>query len=195
MGSLTRGGSTERVALTDWFEYEWADWVGEAPRRFPLLPITLRSNQRTLATYGLVDSGSERSYIPRAAAQKLRSLPARYDGNARPAGGSFAVGDATLTLEVALGSGSMRVAGCQFKVPEDPKFVPHVVLGREPLFLLAEVRFQDWRRRFGIARRPKPAFVMPPMWLAPTRETEPLPEGRRRASGVRPDVHSPRKMP
>lgn len=179
----------------DWFEYEWTGFQDDEPKRFPLLPLTLRSKKRTFSALALLDTGAEKSYLPRALAEKLRCLPSNYTGRARPMGEDFAVGSTWLTIEVALPSGLMSVGACEFHVPEQEGFVHQVVLGREPFFLLAEVRFQEWRKRFGIVRRPRPIYQVSPIFIrAETRRILAVRKGAAQDAGHLPR-HSPRSIP
>lgn len=119
----------------------------------PLVPIVLQAGRRRLAGAGLVDSGSESSFIGRETADLLGLAPRAPIVQVRTMGGLVDSRPATLSLELRLPHGPFTFPEARFLIPESGDEPRVVILGRELLFSQCEIRFVEWRNLIGIVRR------------------------------------------
>lgn len=119
----------------------------------PFLPILLEKGEARLGTVGLVDSGSDSSFLPRDIATRLGLRPVPLAPGAAALTSVLRVGVVRVGLRVPSSHGALVIGSAPFLVPARGKRPSIVVLGRSPLFEEMEIRFQDWRSRFGIAPR------------------------------------------
>ena len=125
-----------------------------------MLPFILETPRRRLFASGLLDTGSDRFFLPPELARRLGVMPRRADGEVKVMGSTIPTGRATVAVEVHGRDGSTRIDEAEFLVPVPAVDVGLVVLGRNPLFERFEVRIQDSRRRFALVRNDK--------WIART---------------------------
>jgi hypothetical protein len=64
-------------------------------------------------------------------------------------------GDVMARLDLRLSQDVFRIPLSAYLIPKPEEDLPFAVLGLEPLFAMAEVRFRAWESRVGIRRRPR----------------------------------------
>jgi hypothetical protein len=100
------------------------------------------------------------SFIPRFIAEDLGCLPHRYDHQVQQGVSSFVAGDVMARAELLLSKNLLVLPLSVFMVPAPGVDLPFVILGNDPLFEAAEVRFRSWEGRIGFRERPRP-------WMLP----------------------------
>jgi hypothetical protein len=118
-----------------------------------MLPFILETPRRRLFASGLLDTGSDRSFLPPELARRLAVQPRRADLEVKVMGSVIPAGRAAVDVEIPGRAGPTRIESVEFLVPVPPVDVRFVVLGRNPVFERFEVRIQDWRGRFALVRR------------------------------------------
>jgi len=108
---------------------------------------------RRLRAFALVDSGSDVSFLPRFLAKDLRCLPDTYDLPYEAGGRTLMAGDVMARVDLHLSEGVVRIPLAAFLIPGPEHDFPFLVLGQEPLFHMAEVRFRAWEGRLGLMER------------------------------------------
>ncbi len=124
----------------------------QASPPLPLVPLVLQAGRRRMQSYGLVDSGSSASYLSPQLAESLGLAPRPRKQSSTTMAGNMRVGTVHADLTVRTPGGELRFPRVEFLVPRRRQKVPMVVLGNEPFFNEVEVRFQNWRGRFGIVK-------------------------------------------
>lgn len=154
--------------IVDWFDYAQItlEDAEDAPR--PALPCVVESHRRRLRTRGLLDSGSDRSMLTPELARRLGVMPRRADTEIKVFGRVIPAGRVQVGIEFPVRRGSTRIAPVEFVVPVPAVEVPFMILGRNPLFEYFEVRFQDWRARYGLIGRDRAPVRTEPI-LPPAR--------------------------
>ena len=115
--------------------------------RLPLLHIRLSSDEDSLTTIGLVDSGSTTTFVPLELAEIL-SLPIEKEDSAVGAGGRFQ--NTIRKVNISILKGHEEVAkflGWPAYVPTEPDRVPYVVLGRDSIFRKFDITFRENKQR------------------------------------------------
>ncbi len=156
--------------LVEWIPYESLDSPAGPLPPAPLLQVVLLAGGSTLTAPGLVDSGSETSCLPPHIAKRLEL---QIEGEARPVevlGAIVHVRSAFCDVKVPTAFGLLAFRNVEFAVPVEDRGTDVVVLGQRPLFQELEIRFQGWRRRFGLqARGPSAASASEPPVRGPPR--------------------------
>jgi hypothetical protein len=133
-----------------WFEYQTVRVAGARVAARPFIPVVLEVGALRLAVPGLLDSGSDSSYMPRGLARRLGlSLAPLAPGLVLPRR-DIRVGLVHAGVRLQTIHGSTSFEATSFLVPLRAKRPSVVVLGRAPFFERLEVRFQDWRERVGV---------------------------------------------
>jgi len=133
----------------------------------PVLKALVEMGSRRRKTLALLDSGSGVSLLPRHLAQAMGAMPGSFDFRIRTPRGSFLAGDVLLRCRLLLDSHILQLPLSVFLVPEPSVELPFVVLGHEPLFEFAEVRFRSWEGRVGLGPR------LSQRWGAPAHSSPP----------------------
>ncbi len=136
-----------------WFEYQDVLVVGARPALRPFIPIVLEAAERRVTVRGLLDSGSDSSYMPRGLAGRLGLKPAPQAGNALIASRGIRVGLVHAGVRLNTIHGPLPFQAAPFLVPLRARWPSVVVLGRSPFFEGLELRFHDWRDRVGLTPR------------------------------------------
>ena len=114
--------------------------------RLPLLHVRLknRKNGLSLRTTGLVDSGATITFIPTDLAEALE-LESIGEEKSVGAGGEFNTWiSEDLIIEILKGSNvAVSLYGDGIQVPFDPDAIPYVILGRDLLFNIYDITFQE----------------------------------------------------
>ena len=114
--------------------------------RLPLLHVRLknRKNGLSLRTTGLVDSGATITFIPTDLADALE-LESVGEEKSVGAGGEFNTWiSEDLTIEILKGSNvAVSLYGDGIQVPFDPDAITYVILGRDLLFSIYDITFQE----------------------------------------------------
>ena len=124
----------------------------DASPPMPLLRVMLQAGPRRIQAFGLVDSGSSASYLAPQFAESLGLPPTPRRRSSTTMAGPMRVGTVHADLSVRTPGGELSFPRVEFLVPRRRQKTPLVVLGHEPLFSEVEIRFQNWRHRFGIVR-------------------------------------------
>jgi hypothetical protein len=125
----------------------------DASPPLPLLRLMLQAGARRVQAFGLVDSGSSASYLSPQLAETLGIVPRARRHPSTTMAGPMRVGTVHADLSVRTSGGELLFPRVEFLVPRRRQKTPLVVLGHEPFFNEVEIRFQNWRGRFGIIRR------------------------------------------
>ena len=136
-----------------WFEYQIVRVVGARPAPRPFIPIVLEVGERRLAVPGLLDSGSDSSYMPRSLARRLDLHPLPQPRDALFGSRDIRVGLVHAGVRLNTINGPVAFPAAPFLVPLRAKRPSVVVLGRSPFFEGLELRFHDWRDRVGVTPR------------------------------------------
>jgi hypothetical protein len=153
------GGPTQKVALVHWADYEpFARGPEEPVPPLPICRILVERGFRRRSAAALIDSGSVVSILPRHLAAALGCLPTEFETEVMTPTGSFMAADVPLKARLFLSAEVIQISFCVFVVPAPGHEFPFVVMGQEPLFHMAEVRFRSWESRFGLSRTP-PAWM------------------------------------
>ena len=114
--------------------------------RLPLLHVRLknRKNGLSLRTTGLVDSGATITFIPTDLADAL-DLERIGEEKSIGAGGEFDTWIIEgLIIEILKGSKvAVSLKGDDIQVPHNPDAIPYVILGRDLLFSIYDITFQE----------------------------------------------------
>jgi len=145
-------------ARPHWFEYQTVRVAGARVAPRPFIPVVLEVGPLRLGVPGLLDSGSDSSYMPRSLAHRLGLAPVPLPPGAVLPTKDIRVGLVHAGVRVQTIHGSAGFDAAPFLVPLRAKRPSVVVLGRTPFFEQLEVRFQDWRERVGVLPR---RFVRP----------------------------------
>lgn len=146
------------AARPHWFEYQPVRVVGARIAARPFIPVLLEVGSLRLEVPGLLDSGSDSSYMPRSLARRLGLSPVPLPRGAVLPTKDIRVGLVHAGVRVHTINGSVAFPAAPFLVPLRAKRPSVVVLGRAPFFEQLEVRFQDWRERVGLL----PMRLVPP---------------------------------
>jgi hypothetical protein len=163
------GGTTQRVALIHWAEFAPFASPAGTSLAAPLLRVLLEAGSRRRRSLALLDSGSDYSLVPPALARAMGCIPPTYDIEVRSARGAFMAGDVMIRSTLLLDAEIVRLPVAPFLVPEPKVELPFIVLGRDPLFESAEVRFRTWESRVGIAP------VRSTRWIGPSPPPRAIP--------------------
>ena len=136
-----------------WIELSQLNAGDDPSPPLPLVPVVLQVGRRRLQSYGLVDSGSSASYLSPQLASALGLVPRARRPSSTTIAGPMRVGIVHADLAVRTSGGELLFPRVEFLVPRRRQKTPLVVLGHEPFFNEVEIRFQNWRGRFGIVRR------------------------------------------
>ena len=136
-----------------WFEYQTVRVVAARAAPRPFIPVVLEVGARRLGVPGLLDSGSDSSYMPRSLAHRLGLSPVPLPPGAVLPTKDIRVGLVHAGVRIHTINGPVGVDAAPFLVPLRAKRPSVVVLGRAPFFEQLEVRFQDWRERVGVLPR------------------------------------------
>jgi hypothetical protein len=136
-----------------WFEYQPVRVASARPADRPFIPVVLEAGMRRLSVPGLLDSGSDSSYMPRGLARRLGLSPSPLPRGAVLPTRDIRVGLVHAGVRVQTVHGATAFDGAPFLVPLHAARPSVVVLGRSPFFEGLEVRFQDWRQRVGVLPR------------------------------------------
>lgn len=113
-----------------------------------MLHVRLSTTNESLTTIGLVDSGSNVTFVPLELADIL-SLTVEREDSAVGAGGTF--NNTIRKVDIALLKGKTpfaRFSGFPVYVPVDQGRVPYVVLGRDAVFRKFDITFRENEERF-----------------------------------------------
>ena len=114
--------------------------------RLPLLHVRLKNkkNGLSLRTTGLVDSGATTTFIPTDLAEAL-DLESIGEEKSIGAGGEFNTWiTEDLVIEILKGSkAAVSLYGEGVQVPDNPDAIPYVILGRDLLFKIYDITFQE----------------------------------------------------
>jgi hypothetical protein len=166
------------MKLFHWAEFEPFAFPGELPGAMPVVKALVKLGNGRRKALALFDSGSGVSLLPRHLASVLKCMPDSFDLRIRTPKGSFLAGDVLLRCSLLTDSQILQLPLSPFLVPEPGVELPFVVLGHEPLFEFAEVRFRSWEGRVGLSPR------LPRRWGTPLNGiVKPKRSGRSTASG------------
>lgn len=118
--------------------------------------MLLEAGGRRVKALALVDSGADVSFLPHVLASDLKCVPETYDLTYKSGDSSFPAGEVLTQAHLLLSKHILTIPPSHFLVPAPDQDFPFVVLGRDPLFQHAEVRFRDWESRLGFSPRPPP---------------------------------------
>jgi hypothetical protein len=142
-----------RPTAPTWIDLGHLSAGDEVSPPLPLVPVVVQAGPLRLQSYGLVDSGSSASYLSPQLAEGLGLSPRPRPKSSSTMAGPMRVGTVHADLAVRTPGGELSFPRVEFLVPRRRQQVPLVVLGHEPFFNEVEIRFQNWRSRFGITRR------------------------------------------
>ena len=140
-------------ARPHWFEYQNVRVVGARSALRPFIPIVLEVGKSRLTVRGLLDSGSDTSYMPRGLAARLGLEPAPQPRDALVASRAVRVGLVHAGVRLNTIHGPLPFHAAPFLVPLRARWPTVVILGRSPFFEGLELRFHDWRDRVGVTPR------------------------------------------
>lgn len=133
-------------------------------QHFPLIHVYLKASLAELNTVGLVDSGATSTFIPYEIAETIGLLPegnnsntsSLVKGRATGAAGVFTTYQVTLPVLNVMKSPSQTIETFRdIKVQvaaESRDNLPHVILGRDPLFRHFDITFHEKRQKFTFSR-------------------------------------------
>ena len=150
------------MKLVHWAALEPFSFPGEAPGTLPVVKALVEVRPRRRRALALLDSGSGVSLLPRHLASALRCMPDSFDLRIRAPKGSFLAGDVLVRCSLLMDSHIVQLPLSPFLVPEPGVELPFAVLGHEPLFEFAEVRFRSWEGRVGLSPRLPQRWGTPP---------------------------------
>jgi hypothetical protein len=105
-------------------------------------------SSESLTTIGLVDSGSNVTFVPLELADIL-SLPIEREDSAVGAGGTFNNTIRKVNIRLLKGNTSFAsFPNFPVYVPMDQGRVPYVVLGRDSIFSKFDITFRENKQRF-----------------------------------------------
>jgi hypothetical protein len=140
----------------------------------PICRVLVERGSHRRSAAALVDSGSVVSILPRHLAAALKCLPDEFETTVISPTGAFSAAEVPLKARLFLSADVIEIPLCVFYVPAPGHEFPFGVLGQDPLFEMAEIRFRSWESRLGLARRPPP-------WMSPHAAAFSVPDrGRRR---------------
>jgi len=114
----------------------------------PMVHIRLSISSESLTTIGLVDSGSNVTFVPLELADIL-SLPIEREDSAVGAGGTFNNTIRKVNIRLLKGNTSFAsFPNFPVYVPMDQGRVPYVVLGRDSIFSKFDITFRENKQRF-----------------------------------------------
>jgi hypothetical protein len=156
---LSHAELTDKRIICDYLLYRFHkedsyQWV-----KLPLVEVKVRSPQAEYGSIALVDSGSDRTFLPREEADLLGLKP-QMDGNeplkadAVGAGGEFPCDIMTLP-ELQLmkhGRPFCSFRGQSVWVPRNDTAIPYAIVGRDTAFRRFQITFDENRRRVIFAR-------------------------------------------
>ena len=128
--------------------------------KLPLVEIRMKSPSAEHGSVGLVDSGSDRTFVPRQEAELLGLKPqtiaagVNRSAEALGAGGSFACDIMTLP-EMRLmwhGNSFQDFHGLAVWVPRKNGDIPYTIIGRDIVFKRFEISFNENRRKLTFKR-------------------------------------------
>lgn len=149
-----------KVIVCDYLYYrlhikDSVKWV-----KLPLVEIRMKSPSAEYGSVGLVDSGSDRTFVPREEAELLGLKPQTLaDGTKRTtealgAGGSFACEIMSLP-EMRLmrhGAQFQDFHGLPVWVPKKNEDIPYTIIGRDSVFKRFEISFNEPHRKITFRR-------------------------------------------
>ena len=142
--------------MLQWADFEpFQDAEGISGAR-PLVCVVAHIAGRRMRTVALVDSGADVSFIPHHVAAALKCAPTDFGLSYYAGGRKWPAGDTMARLDLLLSQDIFRIPLSAFLIPEPERDLPFLVLGQDPLFALAEVRFRSWETRVGFRARPRP---------------------------------------
>lgn len=136
-----------------WFDYQAVRIAGAGPALRPFLPLVLEVGRQRITVPGLLDSGSDSSYMPRSLVARLGLEPIPQPRGALLALRDIRVGLVHAGVRINAANGPVTFPAAPFLVPLRAKRPTVVVLGRSPFFEGLELRFHDWRYRVGVTPR------------------------------------------
>ncbi len=80
-------------------------------------------------------------------------MPDRYDLPYEAGGRTLMAGDVMARVDLLLSKSVVRIPHAAFLIPGAEHDFPFLVLGQEPLFQMAEVRFRAWEGQLGFLER------------------------------------------
>lgn len=115
----------------------------------PLVNVRLESDQDSVDTVGLVDSGSTVTFIPYELDKILSPPHIVEDSESIGAGGTFPTFISKLKRLCLLKGTTLfaEFANIAVHVPKRSGRIPYVILGRDTIFQRFHVEFQEKRRR------------------------------------------------
>ena len=128
--------------------------------KIPLVEIRLKSKEAEFGSVALVDSGSDRTFLPRQEAELLGLKP-QIGQNGEPvkveaigAGGSFPCDVMTLPDLRLMHHGKpfQDFHGLNVWVPNMTEDIPYAILGRDYVFHRYEIAFDEGRRKISFRK-------------------------------------------
>jgi hypothetical protein len=150
---------TDKKVVCDYLFYRLRSGSSFAWVKLPLVEIKVRSGSVEYGTIGLVDSGSDRTFMQRQEADLLGLKP-QMDGDkpltakAVGAGGEFDC-DIMSLPELQLmkhGRPFCSFRGLSVWVPRTESAIPYAIIGRDTGFRRFQVMFDEGRRRITFTR-------------------------------------------
>lgn len=150
---------TDKIVVCDYLFYRLRgessfNWV-----RLPLVEIKVRSPNAEYGTIGLVDSGSDKTFMQKQEADLLGLKPLKWGdelamGDAVGAGGEFPCDIMKLPELQLMKHG---VPFCSFRglnvwVPRTETAIPYAIIGRDTAFRRFEIAFNEGRKKVTFKR-------------------------------------------
>ena len=155
-----RSAINSKVVVCDYLHYrlhakDSVRWV-----KLPLVELRMRSPSAEFGSVGLVDSGSDRTFVPKEEAELLGLKPQTLTDGTKRIAEALGAGGSFLCEIMALPEMRLMWHRVQFQdfhglsvwVPQKNEDIPYTIIGRDIVFKRFEISFNESHRKITFRR-------------------------------------------